>query len=338
MAVRFADITGNGRADYLCIRKDGHVTGALQRDDGSWEPIKQIKFASTMDRANLRWADVDGDGKDDLIWIDKFNGDGSVWYNQGRADPEDMAGSSFHWLEAGKQYEGSQAGTCMYYPDFDGDGRADMHGVKGTWTNEAETWYNPPCGLRDSTGDGGPIENPNLPVQPGNPIGGPGPGDEGNEGPGTNPEDPDDCKNLDGRRWRSYGCNVDAVEDTSFGNASWRWESVDGDGAWQSALEFSLCREEMGEPPDSFSNIVRWSIPFGRHTDPGHAVSSWPVERVHADTIVLVRYRTSSTDLPRCGARCGTTRATAAAAERSARRTRGPRANSSSTHSPRFTA
>lgn len=48
----------------------------------------------------------------------------------------------------------------------------------GTFTNEAETWYNPSCGLRDVTGDDPEgVIDPQLPEQPGNPIGGPGPGD-----------------------------------------------------------------------------------------------------------------------------------------------------------------
>lgn len=80
MSVRFADITGNGRADYLCIDPNGRVVGNLHEDDDSFSKTMQIKFSETMDRANLRWADVDGDGKDDMIWIEKFNGDGHVWY------------------------------------------------------------------------------------------------------------------------------------------------------------------------------------------------------------------------------------------------------------------
>lgn len=80
MAVRFADLTGNKRADQLCIKPNGHVSAHLQSNDGrSWENASQIKFAEGKDRANLRWADVDGDGKDDMIWIEKFSGDAWVW-------------------------------------------------------------------------------------------------------------------------------------------------------------------------------------------------------------------------------------------------------------------
>ncbi|KAL2202779.1 hypothetical protein CC79DRAFT_1344773 [Sarocladium strictum] len=79
LAVRFADLTGNGRADYLCIAPDGHVKGSVQNNDGSFTNVGQIKVSADKDRANLRFADVNGDGKDDLVWINKFNGDVSVW-------------------------------------------------------------------------------------------------------------------------------------------------------------------------------------------------------------------------------------------------------------------
>lgn len=168
-----------------------------------------------------------------------------------------MGGSHFHWKKAGKRFQGSQAGTCMYFPDLDGDGRADMHGVKGTWTNEAETWYNPQCGLSDVTGDDPDSTNdPEFDPQPNNPIGGPGPGEDENETPGTNPSNPDDCKNLDNREWRKVGCNTGAIEDPTWGTAKDRWDSVDGDGAWLSSLEWVNCREKAGEKPDSFTNVV----------------------------------------------------------------------------------
>jgi hypothetical protein len=54
VAVRFADITGNNRADYLCIEPDSRTTGFIQNDDGSFENIGQIKVSITKDRANLR--------------------------------------------------------------------------------------------------------------------------------------------------------------------------------------------------------------------------------------------------------------------------------------------
>lgn len=79
MAVRFADLTGNKRADYLCLAPDGMVSGYLHQDDGSFKSVGQIKVAEGHDRAMIRFADVNGDGKDDFLWIEKFSGDTWVW-------------------------------------------------------------------------------------------------------------------------------------------------------------------------------------------------------------------------------------------------------------------
>ena len=80
MAVRFAALTGNKRADYLCIEPDSRVTGFVHNGDGSFTDVGQIKFAPhERDRPNVRWADVNGDGRDDMLWINKFSGDTWVW-------------------------------------------------------------------------------------------------------------------------------------------------------------------------------------------------------------------------------------------------------------------
>lgn len=173
MAVRFADLTGNGRADYLCLEKDGRVTSFIHKDHGSFEDVGQIKYSESKDRANLRWADVNGDGRDDMIWIDKFNDDGYVWYNEDRSDPATTSGPSFLWRKISDAvYEGSVAGTLHVLPDLDGNGRADMHEILGTWNNEAESWFNPACGMADATGDDSEdIADPQLPVMPGSGTG-----------------------------------------------------------------------------------------------------------------------------------------------------------------------
>ncbi|KAK8026760.1 hypothetical protein PG991_003816 [Apiospora marii] len=167
ISVRFADLDGNGYDDYLCIDKDGRTTAFLHGPEG-WVDYGQVKVTEGADRANIRWEDVNGDGRADMIWIDKFDGHGTVWYNNGEfpggVDPG--SGSTFHWLPQGTLFDGHTAGTCVYYPDLDGDGRADYHSILGTWTNQAETWFNR-CGGGgrggDVQGDDGPISDPVLP-------------------------------------------------------------------------------------------------------------------------------------------------------------------------------
>ncbi|KAJ5352116.1 hypothetical protein N7452_001090 [Penicillium brevicompactum] len=159
--VQLADVTGNGKADYLCVEKDGRSSGYVHRDGGSWDHINQFKFAEGKDRANLHWADVDGDGKADMIHTNKFNGDGAVWLNKGE---KNVGGSQFEWDSVGAKYQGAVAGSCTYYPDLDGDGHADMHAVKYSWTNTAETWFSK-CST-NMVGDDGEITDPHLPVMP----------------------------------------------------------------------------------------------------------------------------------------------------------------------------
>ncbi|GIK05073.1 hypothetical protein Aspvir_009172 [Aspergillus viridinutans] len=61
LPVQFADISGNGKADYLCIEKDGRTWGWVHNDANGWDYIDQFKYSEQKDHANLRWADVNGD-------------------------------------------------------------------------------------------------------------------------------------------------------------------------------------------------------------------------------------------------------------------------------------
>ena len=192
-------------------------------------------------------------------------------YNNGR---KDIGGSSYHWVRVDKPvYQGSNAGTCMYYPDLDGNGRADMHAILGTWTNEAgkismlqcgndergrylrfraaETWYNPSCGLDDVFGDDDDQGDPRLPEQPGNPIGGPGPGEGGD---GT-------CSNTEPHLpWRDIECDHDLIESHTSGiSEEDRWSGLLIPEAWQSVLDYWQCRVlNQGHVPisDGFPDIV----------------------------------------------------------------------------------
>jgi hypothetical protein len=41
--------------------------------------LGQIKYSEGKDRANHRFADVNGDGKADFLWVDNFSGETHVW-------------------------------------------------------------------------------------------------------------------------------------------------------------------------------------------------------------------------------------------------------------------
>ncbi|EKJ76429.1 hypothetical protein FPSE_03428 [Fusarium pseudograminearum CS3096] len=149
LAVRFADVSNNKMSDYICIQPDGRFYGWTHNSDGSWEKIAQFKKAEGIDRANLRFGNVNGRGGEDMIWVDKYTGDATVYINNGKMD---TGGSNWWFLKSGKQYSGTWAGTCQYFPDLDGDGRADLHSIMATFDNRGETFFNR-CGMTDTTGD-----------------------------------------------------------------------------------------------------------------------------------------------------------------------------------------
>ena len=87
-------------------------------------------------------------------------------YNGGRGDPDAGKGSSWYWKRQDKTaYAGLAAGGCIFYADFDGNGRADEHYVTESFNNIAYTSLSPTCGLQDVKGDDDKMDG-NLPDPP----------------------------------------------------------------------------------------------------------------------------------------------------------------------------
>jgi len=73
--VRFADMDGDKRVDYLCLEPSGKTSVYLNKDKGlSEKPVTTIELAN-WGRANHRFADLNGDGKADFIYTNKFTGE-----------------------------------------------------------------------------------------------------------------------------------------------------------------------------------------------------------------------------------------------------------------------
>ncbi|ORY17569.1 hypothetical protein BCR34DRAFT_596756 [Clohesyomyces aquaticus] len=60
LAVRFADLNGDGRADYLCTDPNGRTEAILNLASDRMQYLGQLKLAEGKDRANHRFADVNG--------------------------------------------------------------------------------------------------------------------------------------------------------------------------------------------------------------------------------------------------------------------------------------
>lgn len=102
----------------------------------------------------------------DLLWVEKFTGDVTVWYNNGvrsAADRPSLKGSIVEWSKAGALYFGQTRGPNEYFMDYDGDGRADLIRV-APHDNTGDVYLNkcPTTGGDDSTSDS------NLPAYTGN--------------------------------------------------------------------------------------------------------------------------------------------------------------------------
>lgn len=119
--VRFADIDGDGRADYNLIDANGAVHTYLNRGGdtgGGWTDYGQIATGMTSDVSRVRLADIDGDGRADYSAINP-NGSIATYLNNGG----DNHGG---WTNYGQIAIGTTTDqNAVVLADITGDGRAD---------------------------------------------------------------------------------------------------------------------------------------------------------------------------------------------------------------------
>ncbi|KAK6844716.1 hypothetical protein PG995_014826 [Apiospora arundinis] len=169
IGAHFKDLTGSGCVDYLCMEPNGRTTAWLNDcKQGLFDlrDVGQIKFAEKQtDRANLRFADVNGDGMADYLWVDKFNGDTTVWINGGErpeVERSNLGGSVFLWHAQGAVYHGSARGTNLHFANLGGIGRADMIEVDPN-TAQGKVWFNSCPGGSGGDDNGITPRDPQLP-------------------------------------------------------------------------------------------------------------------------------------------------------------------------------
>lgn len=54
---------------------------SVHETNGAWTYIAQFKKAEGLDRANIRFGNVNGQGGHEMIWLNKWNGDATVYRN-----------------------------------------------------------------------------------------------------------------------------------------------------------------------------------------------------------------------------------------------------------------
>ncbi|GHJ08704.1 hypothetical protein TPA0907_30710 [Micromonospora humidisoli] len=153
--VRFADLDGDAREDYLVVNETGRIAAWLNagRDgDQNWgwvyQGIAAPGVGSTGDRVRL--ADINGDGRVDYLVVD----DSSrvrAWLNGGKDGNGRWVWNSVGEIAAGVGVAGSQ----VRFADVDGDRKADYLVVDAA--GRVRAWHNNRGGSGAPWGDLGLI-------------------------------------------------------------------------------------------------------------------------------------------------------------------------------------
>ncbi|MFI8103785.1 FG-GAP repeat domain-containing protein [Streptomyces sp. NPDC086023] len=130
--LRFADLDGDGRDDLVRIDADGAIQAwpNVRGIDGVWGTQRQVGSGWT-DPARTRFADLNGDGRDDLVSID---GDGRLRAFANRN------GIDFDWAPSAIVGSGFSDPARAFFADLDGDRRDEVVSANGN--GELWAWPN----------------------------------------------------------------------------------------------------------------------------------------------------------------------------------------------------
>ena len=149
--VRFADLNGDGRAEYLYVDDIGAVTVYLNgggKDNGPnagnivWIPQTQSATGVGGHRNNTVFADINGDGRADYLEVSRTSGSVDEWYNGGGKDTGPNA-AVINWIPIVPAIATGVGtdGHGVTFGDINGDGRAEYLDVDPN-TSAVNMWFN----------------------------------------------------------------------------------------------------------------------------------------------------------------------------------------------------
>ncbi|WP_323177874.1 FG-GAP-like repeat-containing protein [Streptomyces sp. NBC_00083] len=124
--LKFADVTGDGKADILAVEDDGTITMGVGTGNG-FKDFHTIAsgFGGYLTGSRLKFADVTGDGKADLVALET---NGSLTLAASNGD----GFSNYHTISSG--YGSYVNDDRLRLGDVTGDGKADLLAVESDGT------------------------------------------------------------------------------------------------------------------------------------------------------------------------------------------------------------
>ncbi|KAF2172258.1 carbohydrate esterase family 3 protein [Zasmidium cellare ATCC 36951] len=166
--VRMADIDGDGKADYIYLDDDGAARVWINADDTlrKWVPLNNGNVAALgvgANRDDVQFADVDGDGRADYIWVHPEDGSAEVWYNGGPTGPN---GDALAWYPGGTIQQGvGYPGQNIRFARIGTSGRADYVALSDDGSFKA--WLSSCSNVTGSSGRAGSAAcSTNVPLPP----------------------------------------------------------------------------------------------------------------------------------------------------------------------------